>query len=548
MNDVVQSLKDLGQLKLSIMAGVAGVLVIFFVFISLRISAPVMEPLYSGLPMQDSGVIVKELDKQGIKYELRANGGQILVPADQVLKLRVALAQQGIPSNGSLVGYEIFDRSDALGTSNFVLNVNMLRALEGELARTISSFNKVENARVHLVMPKRELFTRERQEPTASVVLKLRGGALNKAETDAISHLISTAVPGLKPAKITIVDSAGRLLARGGDDPNNPEVAASTAEEFRVAYETRMAKAVEALLEQSVGMGKVTAKVTADIDFNRVVRNSETFDPESQVARSVQGTSETEESQENSGQDNTTVANNLPSAQGQQGGNPTAQRRLERSDETTNYEISKVVENHVKETGTVNRLSVAVLVDGVYGVDDAGKPSYVPRSEAELQQLGTLVRTAIGFDESRGDVVEVVNMRFSGDLQMAEVEGPFDWIKGDLKNIVQTLVLGGVAILVILLVIRPLINRAIESSAAAAQLAEEEKSVLSGPALSSSMGDQPALGYSGDGLEGEEEDMINIDQVRGRVRSGNYRRILDVIDSHPEDALNVLRNWFAPVE
>ena len=549
MNDVVQSLKDLGQLKLSIMIGVTLVLVTFFVFISLRLSAPMMEPLYSNLSMQDSGTIAKELDKQNIKYELRANGTQILVPNEDVLKLRVNLAQQGIPSNGSMVGYEIFDRSENLGTSNFVLNVNMLRALEGELARTISSFNKVENARVHLVMPKRELFTRERQEPTASVVLKLRGSnGLTKAETDAISHLVATAVPGLKPTNITIADSQGHMLARGGDDPNSPETIASTAEEYRIAYEARMRKTVEDLLEQSVGMGKVKAQITASIDFDRVVKNSETYDPESQVARSVQGTSESEQSTENESQSNTTVANNLPSAKGQQNPGNTSQRKTDRSDETTNYEISKVTENHVKETGTVNKLSVAVLVDGVYTKGTDGKATYAPRSAEELKQLETLVRSAIGYDEARGDKVEVVNMPFSNELATAEPEGAFDWLKSDLKNIIQTLVLGGVAILVILLIIRPLINRAIESSAAAAKLAEEEKSVLAGPSLTTQVGEHAALSYAGaPGAEGEDEDdMISIDRIRGRVKSSNFRRISEVIERNPEEALNILRQWFAP--
>ncbi len=557
MSDMVQTLKDLGQVRLAIMAMVTLVLIAFFIFLSLRIASPTMEPLYSNLPMEDSGTIAAELDKRGVKYELRANGSQILVPNDEVLKLRVGLAQQGIPSNGSIVGYEIFDRSEALGSSNFVMNVNMLRALEGELARTIGSFQKIENARVHLVMPKRELFTRDKQEPTASVVLKLRGGTLSKSETDAISHLVATAVPGLKPTSITIVDSLGHMLAKGGEDENSPELAASNADEYRVGYETRMRKTIEDLLGQSVGAGKVKAQISADIDFDRVVRNSETYDPEGQVARSVQSNNEKESSNDNQSNQNVSAANNLPSAQGQNGGGGNAsQRTVERGDETTNYEISKVTENHVKETGNVKKLSVAVLVDGLYGMDANGAPTYTPRSEADLKQLTSLVKSAIGFDEKRGDSVEVVNMRFTQEVETAAVEGPFDWMKNDMKNIVQTLVLGGVAILVILLIIRPLINRAIESSAAAAQLAEQEKAVLAGPGLTSTMSDL-ALGYSGEGatdehgtlLHGDEdEDMVAIDHLRNRGRQSNVRKITEVIDRNPEEALNVLRQWFTPTE
>lgn len=552
MSDMVQTLKDLGQTRLAIMAGVSLALIAFFVFLSLRIASPTMEPLYSNLPMQDSGTIAAELDKRGVKYELRSNGSQILVPSEEVLKLRVGLAQQGIPSNGSIVGYEIFDRSETLGSSNFVMNVNMLRALEGELARTIGSFQKIENARVHLVTPKRELFTRDKQEPTASVVLKLRGGALTKAETDAISHLVATAVPGLKPSKITIVDSQGHMLARGGDDENSPEQAASNADEYRVSYEARMRKTIEDLIGQSVGAGKVKAQISAEIDFDRVVRNSETYDPEGQVARSVQSNNEKESSNDNQNSQSVSAANNLPSTQGQAGGGNASQRTVEKGDETTNYEISKVTENHVKETGTVKKMSVAVLVDGTYVPDANGVPVYTPRSAEELKQLTSLVKSSIGFDEKRGDSVEVVNMRFNNETEVTAPEGAFDWIKTDLKNIIQTLVLGGVAILVILLIIRPLINRAIESSAAAAQLAEQEKAVLAGPGLHQAS--DLALSYAGaDGqqtmLAGEDdEDLVTIDHLRNRGRQSSVRKITEVIDRNPEEALNVLRQWFAPAE
>ncbi len=556
MSDMVQTLKDLGQTRLALMAGVSLALIAFFIFLSLRIASPTMEPLYSNLSMEDSGTIAQELDKRAVKYELRANGTQILVPAEEVLKLRVGLAQQNIPSNGSIVGYEIFDRSEALGSSNFVMNVNMLRALEGELARTIGSFQKVEQARVHLVTPKRELFTRDKQDPTASVVLKLRGGTLTKSETDAITHLVATAVPGLKPTKITIVDNQGHMLARGGDDENSAELAASNADEYRVSYETRMRKTIEDLLGQSVGSGKVKAQISAEIDFDRVVRNSETFDPEGQVARSVQSNNEKESSNDNQNAQSVSAGNNLPASQGQGGaGGNASQRTVEKGDETTNYEISKTTENHVKETGTVKKMSVAVLVDGVYSLDASGNQVYAPRSEAELKQLTSLVKSAIGFDEKRGDSVEVVNMRFTQEVETIPTERAFDWMKTDLKNIIQTLVLGGVAMLVILLIIRPLINRAIESSATAAQLAEQEKAVLAGPGLSSHSSDL-ALTYGGDTgpsgpslLAGEDdEDLVAIDHLRNRGRQSNVRKITEVIDRNPDEAMNVLRQWFAPAE
>ena len=531
-----ESVKSLGPIKLGIMAAAAILLITFFTFLSLRISSPVMAPLYTNLPMEDSGEIVSELERQGIPYELRANGSQILVPSDNVLRLRMGLAEQGMPSGGSLVGYEIFDQSDAMGTSNFVLNVNMVRALEGELSRTIGAFRNIENARVHLVIPKRELFTRDKQEPTASVALTMRGGnTLSKAEIKSIQHLVATAVPGLKATKITIVDNKGRLLAKGLSDEEAEAAYASDAEEFRVAYENRMTNTIEDLLASTVGHGKVKAEVNADIDFDRVVTKSEVFDPESQVARSIQESEENEQESSKDLQDNVSVANNLPDQDPEQAG-ILSQRSLNRTDATTNFEISKEVRNHISETGTVNRLSVAVLVDGTYTLNDDGEQVYVPRSEAELAQIEKLVKSAIGFDDTRGDSVEIVNLQFSDAPDMVEDQGPFAWLKDDLHGIIQTLVIGGVAILAILLVIRPLVTRAIEATRVEPELDEAEQAALGGPSIAGALSDQRFEEEDGD-------DLINIDRIQGRVKSGSYRRINDMIGKHPEETIGVMRQW-----
>lgn len=535
MQAMVQSLKELSQLKLAALAGIAVLLIAFFIFLSLRVSSPALSPLFTNLPIEDGASIVAELDKQNIPYELRAGGTQILVPADQVPKIRMQMAQLGLPSSGSVVGYEIFDSSEALGTSNFVLNVNKLRALEGELARTISSFAKIDSARVHLVIPKRELFTREKAEPTASVALKLRGGGeLDKEEIAAIRHLVATAVTDLKPQRITIVDNRGRLLAKGVDKDNDMGAYAEEVEQFRVNYEMRTRDTVERLLEQSLGFGKVKAEVNADIDFDRVVKNSEKYDPEGQVARSVQEIEENERSNERKADDTVSVQNNLPDTN-QNTAAIQNQSESNRTEGTTNYEISKETVNQIKETGTVKRLTIAVLVDGTYTTDANGTQVYQPRPQEELDKLEDLVRSAVGYNADRGDDVKVVNMQFAAGPETELAEGPLDWLKQDLDSIIQTLVLGGVAILAILLVIRPLVNRAIE----AAELSQEEERLemdaLGGPSIAGRLAD-----LSG---EGEEEDMINIDRIQGKVKSSTYRKINDLIDKNPEETLNVLRQW-----
>lgn len=537
MSSMAESVRALGPIKLGLMAAAAVVLVSFFVFLTLRMSSPVMAPLYTELPMKDSSAIVSELEKRGIPYELRGDGAQILVPSDNVPRLRMSMAEKGLPSGGSIVGYEIFDKSDAMGTSNFVLNLNMIRALEGELSRTIGSFQNIENARVHLVMPKRELFSRDKAEPTASVAITMRGGnRLSKGEIAAIQHVVATAVPGLQSNKITIVDSNGRLLAKGMGEGEEDSSYASDAQEYRIAYERRMTQSIEDLLSSTLGADKVQAEVTADIGFDRIVTKSEKYDPESQVARSIQESEEQENSNEKDASDTVSVANNLPDADKGGAGGSESSHNTRRTDATTNFEISKEIRNQVSEVGKVNRLSVAVLVDGTYAANKAGDMVYSPRAAEELKQISKLVKSAIGFDEKRGDTVEIVNMQFSDAPEAQAPEGPMAWLQEDLQSIVQTLVIGGVAILAILLVIRPLVTRAIEATRVVPELDEEEQAALTGPSLSQ-ITDQRFAGEEGD------EDMINIDRIQGRVKSGSYRKISEVIDKHPEEALGVLRRW-----
>lgn len=551
MNSMVQSLKDINQIKLGAMIGVTVLLIGFFAYISLRVTSPNYSPLFTNIAPGDGARVIQELETGNIPYELRAGGAQILVPSDQVDRLRLKMAQAGLPSEGSAVGYEIFDKSDTLGTSNFVLNLNQSRALEGELARTISGLATVESARVHLVTPRRELFSRETVEPTASVTVKLRGSAgLSKAEIAAIRHLVASAVPGLKSSRVTIVDTRGALLAKGTDQDNDPNVINDTAQEFKNDYEKQTREHVERLLEQSLGAGKVKAEVHADIDFNRTVKNIEKYDPDGQVARSVQSISENEQSREAAGNNSVSVANNLPPGQAAaaSGGQNTANKN--RTEETTNYEINKEVTNSIKEAGTVRRLTVAVIVDGVSGADADGKPTYTPRSDEELKKLEKLVQAAVGFDPARGDEVSVVNIPFASAPVETTTEDSLAWLKQDLNSIIQTVVLGGVAILAILLVIRPLVARAIESADLASKEDELEQAALAAPSIAARLTDQSRTRLRElDSLDDEElpqdqeEEMINIDRIKGKLRSSTYNKVNALVERNPEETLQVLRQW-----
>jgi flagellar M-ring protein FliF len=441
-----------------------------------------------------------------------------------------------VPSKGSIVGYEIFDKSETLGTSNFVQNVNLVRALEGELSRTIGSFAQVEKARVHLVMPKRELFSREKQAPTASVVIKMRGKrVLSKEEISAISHLVATAVPGLDLAKITIVDTAGRSLKVGSSSSDDPGLIAATAEDFRVTYENRLKRTIEELLERSLGAGRVKAQINAEMNFDRTVTNSEIYDPAGQVVRSIQAIEEKESSSDKDVNENVSVGNNLPNANKGGGGGNLSSNNAQRTDETTNYEISKTIKNHVSETGTVKRLSIAVLVDGTYKTDpEKNEIKYIPRSEEELKKIEALVKSSVGFDPARNDKIEIVNMQFLTDLEALKEDTVTVWLKRELPNILQTLVIGIVVILVLLLVVRPIAIRAFEITKNDLDEAESIESItkdyvdVKAPTLAQ---------------DGSQEAMIDIEKLEARFKTSSNKSVNEVVKNHPEETLSALRNW-----
>jgi flagellar M-ring protein FliF len=555
VNGLTQTLRNLGPTRLVALAAVAFALIAFFTFIVTRLATPGMTLLYSGLDPADSGQIVQRMDAQGIPYELRGDGTQIYVPGDQVARMRLSLASEGIPAGGS-IGYEIFDRADALGTTNFVQQINQIRALEGELARTIRSIHQVRSARVHLVMPKRELFSKDRAEPTASVVLALQGG-LDKGQVSAIQHLISSAVPGMKASNVSVIDSNGELLARGADDG---DLDVASGEDMRRSYEARLSQAIEQLLGQTLGAGKVRAEVTADLDFNQVTTNKEDFNPEGQVVRSTQSVEETGNSSERQGSNNVSVANNTPNPPGQEnGGSAGSTSQSGRTEETVNYEISKIVQTEVKAGGNVKRISAAVLVDGLYETAADGARTYTARTPEELAQIDQLVKSAIGFDAARGDNVQVVNMRFA-EPEIIEDSG-FNMLgldKTDLMRLAELLVLAVVALLVLLLVVRPLLSRLLAMPATApANIAltggDAAYALPPGAAAALAIPGPAQTGIPGlpsipsaseaEAIAAEIDQMIDLNQVEGRVRASSVRKISDLVDQHPEQAVNLIRQW-----
>jgi flagellar M-ring protein FliF len=543
VNGLAQTLRNLGLVRLGALILVAALSVGFFGFITQRIATPGYGLLYGGLEAKDSGELVQKLEALNIPYELKSDGAAIMVPIDQVARLRMLLANDGLPHGGS-VGYEIFDKSDAFGTSSFVENVNQVRALEGELARTISSINLVQSARVHLVLPRRELFTRERQMPSASIVIKLRSAErLAPPQVAAIQHLVASAVPDLTASRVSVVDTDGNLLARGGGDDG--AMSPSSTEEVRVNYENRLSTKLEELLDRTVGPGKSRVDVHVDMDFDRITTNSESYDPNGQVVRSTQTVTESNDASEggNAAQA-VSIATAVPNAQtaAPAAANPN-RTKGSRNEETVNFEITKTVRNQVRETGQVVRQTVAVLVDGNYNAAPDGTRKYEPRSPDDMKQLTALVRSAIGYDEKRGDALDVVNLRFAPVDEPASVAPPtiMGFEKADLMHLGETLILAVVAVLVILLVIRPLVNRLLDGAVGGGP--RELGRLLGGPARTA----LPAPG-GGNALQrtaqvNEAGEMIDMSQVEGRVAQSSLRKVGEIVEKHPEEALAIVRSW-----
>lgn len=539
MQVIVQFFKEMSPIRIAAAAITLFAFLVMFVVFMTNISNNEFSVLYTDLDMQDSAKIVGELDNRKIPYKTMFDGSTIKVHKEEVTNARLALAQVGLPNSGSVVGYEIFDKEDSIGATNFSQNIKLIRALEGELSRTISAFDQVSKARVHLVIPQREIFSKERMDPRASVVLKFKGSKrLGKSEIDAISHLIVTSVPGLEMKSVTIVDTKGKALKIGSSE-ESLGYSNGKNEEIRIAEESRLKKVIVDLLESTIGPGKVKAQVALDMNFDRIVTNSELYDPDGAVVRSVQTTDETEQSPVgNSGGTDASVANNIPGG-GSGDNNANKFSIIEKSDQTTNYEISKTIKNHISESGVVNKMSIGILVDGNYKTDQTtGQSEYLPRSQEDLDKISNLVKVAVGFDEDRNDRIEVINMKFSSELDPFG-EDDSDWIKEELPKLFQTLIFAIVVLLVLITVIRPIALKAFEVR----KVDEGAEDGLEG-FEAGSKGAQAVAQPSGLGAKALAVPPVEgADQETAIPRINPVTKINEIASSSPQDLVNILRKW-----
>lgn len=535
--------KAVGAARFGVMAGVAAVLTAFFLYIAGAITEPPKTILYAGLEPRDAAAVTAKLDAMNVKYDAKGDGGTILVPSDQVTKLRMALAQDNLPAAG--VGYEIFDKSDAFGTTSFVQNINRLRALEGELARSIQTIEGVESARVHLVIPERQIFSRDDQTPSASVVLKTRA-VINRGQVQAVQHLVAAAVASLTPDRVAIVDDRGNLLA-GGDDKSGPGAGAAGEEQNTTDYEDRLRQRLESIVASVVGPGHVRVQVAADINYNHTSTTSESFDPDSKVVRSTQTVEQNASDSTGGSQAAVSVANALPGGAANSNSGDNGKSISGRTEETTNYEISKKVTTSSEEGGEVKRLSVAVVVDGVLN-GDGPSAAYKPRSPAEMAQITNLVKSTMGFQQSRGDLVQVTNMEFAR-VDSGEGTSPPKPLLGlDAAywfKIIEAAIMCVTALLIGLFVARPLINRMFAPIATAQPVA-----LPGAPPVMGALPAPPPAGVTATDASGQPVQIlpppgpgIDISRIEGQVRESSVRKIGEVVSAHPEEALAIIRTW-----
>ncbi len=437
--------------KLTILAAAAATLASIALAV-VFINQPDYRVLFTNLSTEDAGQITSRLQEKKIPYQLSPGGDTISVPGEQVSQLRLELAASGLPKGGG-VGFEIFDTKN-LGVTEFVQQLNLQRALQGELTRTINSLDEIQQSRVHLAIPKKSLFSEDQKKPTASVIVKLKNGRnLSEQQIQGVAHLVSSSIEGMSPRDVMIVDSSGKVLSRVTEGGEMAQLSNSQIE-YKKNVEKDLTSRITSMLEKVVGEGKAVVRISADLDFRVMEKTEEKYDSEEPAIRSVQ------RSQEKSGSTSGGAGESTVAVTGRQPAAPRpAGSNREKSDETINYEISRTVNKTVMPVGDVKKLSIAVLVDGTYAKNDKGAEEYQPRPEKELTALEDLVKKSAGFDVKRGDQVVVSNVPFKKvDLSSDLPEKSWMDKLAAFMPLVRYLVILAVVILAALFVVKPLVR------------------------------------------------------------------------------------------
>ena len=557
----LQALQRFGIGRLTAILGAGAGVAAVLAAVLLHVGGQPESLLYSNLDLKEAQQITADLDQAGIKYELKGDGSTIMVDRDSVDKARLLLAGKGLPTAGS-VGYEIFDNAPTLGQTEFVQNLDNQRALQGELERTIEKLQGISSARVNLVMPKRELFDDAAGKPTASVVVGLSGPDLNGEQVRIIRNLIAGAVPNLKAEDVTMADNRGHALAIGGEDDSSLDGGGA---EHKSEVEESLRKRLQSVVEGIVGPGAARVMVTAQLDPSAVTKEDVEYNPDGQVVRTQQ-TGETKDSNSEGGVNGATTASaNIPGGAQPAGASGANTSTSGQTTETTQYEISNTKTTTVTAPGEVKKLNVSVAVDDIAVPSKDGKSpdTFQKRPDADMQKIHDLVAAAAGIDATRGDQLQVINVRFNHNvdaLGAGAKTSMFDFDKNDIMRGAEMGVLVLVAVLVIFLVARPLLKfinggaagsylaaatsngaLAMPTGAAAGQMAMAGAPGVVGGAVS-------PLAISGTGGGGivphqEQDQRIDIARIEGQVKASSVKKVSEFVDRHPEESLSILRGW-----
>ncbi len=489
---------------------------------------PSYRPLFSNLGEEEAAAIVERLREKKIPYRIGNGGRSVEVPQEQIYELRLALATEGLPIGGG-VGFELFDRN-SFGATEFVQRVNLQRALQGELARTIKQFPQVAQARVHLSVPERSLFVREPQRPQATVVLQLHPGAtLQQSQLQGIVHLVSSSVQSMQPRDVHVVDTTGKVLYSPVEG-QEAEMASGRILERQAEMERRLEAKILGILEPVMGAQKVVARVHVDLDPRQVEQTEEQYDPDKAAVRSEQRS--TERSSGNTGGVGGVpgVMSNLQDSRAQASSQSSS--AYQRENETVNYEVSRLTRRVVAAAGELRRITVAVLVDGVKqaSAGSDGKETIVPRPAEELKQYEEIVKQAVGFSAQRGDVVQVASVPFER-VKEAPEEGAGipqvieKWSSAPMVRHAVVLVLG---VLFLLGVVRPFARGVVTALQAKPKMLPAE--------LPRTVGELEAAGQAG-------KQLIASGQVPGAAKAPLPAEVVQMAEMDPQRFAAALKAW-----
>lgn len=547
MKGYLDSIRKFGMVRVAMLAGVTLGIIVAFVWLEMQGPGRArMAVLASDLDQQSAQQLATELTNRKIPYRLE--GGQVLVPDSDMATARTLLPGNG-QSGGNITGYEIFDRGNDLAVTDFDQQVKLTRALEGELARTIVSVRGITHARVHLVLPHREPFAHNRQRAGASVMLTIpRRQALTPEAIQSVVNLVAAGVPGLRPQDVTVVDSNLHLLMQAGDG-NDPRAKSAMEDNIRQKTEARVAQAVELMLERSLGSGHVHAEASIRMNFDKVNETQEKFDSDGSVVRSVQNVTSNNKTTDKTGP--VSLQNNLPNADA---GAAASGSQEGRQEETTNYEIGKTVRAIVHDQPQVERITLAVMVDGIDEVGADGKHTWKARDQAALDQIERLVKSAIGFDEKRGDRLDVVSMPFVTTQEAAEATPLVRPVKatGDLLTFIQMVAFGVVGFGIIVMTARSIFT-ALNKEPGTLTIATGANGDISGnpvpgigqPRAAGPLGIEHGSGDPDRTLGEEQDDTVIMNQIQGQLRASSIRKVTHLMERHPDTTLGIIRGWIA---